>query len=38
VFTSLDIRSLKGVQVWAGYGLSAEDMLARKLYGLVQGY
>jgi hypothetical protein len=38
VFTNVDVRSLKGVQIFAGYGLSAQDMLTRKLYGLVQSF
>lgn len=38
VFTNIDVRGLKGVQIFAGYGFSAEDMLTRQRYGLVQGF
>lgn len=38
VFRGLDVRALQGVQVFAGYGLSVEDMLLRGLFGLVRGF
>ena len=38
VFTALDVRLLQGAAVFAGYGLDFSDMVARKLYGLVQAF
>jgi hypothetical protein len=38
VFTTLDVRLLQGVAVFAGYGLNLNDMVSRKLYGLIQAF
>jgi hypothetical protein len=38
VFSNVDVRLLKGIQVFAGYGLTVQDMLTRQLFGLVQGF